>query len=158
MLSPGDTNYQHSNSSSRARSGQAHFPVERALLEFLTSRSAWKMGQPIAGSQICELSNPRKGKTRAIVGKSPPPRFLERQQLPVGPHSCPSSSWLHFQAPPPPCSASTRSGSASLCPLPLPSGLPDAVLPGPAAEPADHIYGREKFSIIPAPTRGWLGP
>ena len=108
--SPGDTNYQHSNSSSRARSGQAHFPVERALLEFLTSRSAWKMGQPIAGSQLCELSDPRKGKTRAMVGKSPPPRFLGRQQLPVGPHSCPSSSWLHFQAPPPPCSV-PRPGS-----------------------------------------------
>lgn len=116
-----------------------HILVSRVLLEFLTSRSAWEMGQTVADSQTCELSDPRKGKTRAMVGKSPPPRFLESQRLPVGLHSCPSSSSLHFQALPPPCSASTRPGSASLCPLPLLSGLPDAVLPGTAAQPADHI-------------------
>lgn len=73
-----------------------HILVLRVLLEFPTSRSAWEIGQPTADSQTCKMSDPRKGKTRAMVGKSPPPRFLERQWLPVGQKSCPSSSSPHF--------------------------------------------------------------
>lgn len=72
------------DSSSRATSGKACFSVERVLPEFLTSRSSWEMGQPIANSQTCKIADPRKGKTRARIGKSPPPRFLERPLLPMG--------------------------------------------------------------------------
>lgn len=69
-------------------SDQAHFNVDRVLLEFLTSRSAWEMGKPRAVSQTCEMSDPRKGKTRTVVGKSLPPRFLDRV-APSGPVELP---------------------------------------------------------------------